>query len=246
MTTTLPACRFTFDDSPAFDGFSHGNTWNGFDNVAVTPAMRDKIACYFEQLGDSESATALREIPAIEGGDLISLGWGYTTTIVRDTTWRSEFPDFPAATMPEIPAGFADTSWHNDACPSFTSDACELRLWVDFLDPAQREHPESKSRFYLQPQRAGVEISGDGLLSNDWQEVLAFIAAKRETLAAAPPYALGALGKYGVRHVVRGTALICEVPCPPAGYRVRPIEERRAERDYIAQTIVEALNAYGR
>ena len=32
---TVTRCKFTFDDA-VWNGFSHGSTWNGFDNVAVT------------------------------------------------------------------------------------------------------------------------------------------------------------------------------------------------------------------
>jgi hypothetical protein len=35
------------------------------------------------------------------------------------TCYQTEFPHFPAADMPAIPEGFADTSWHNIASPSF-------------------------------------------------------------------------------------------------------------------------------
>jgi hypothetical protein len=33
-------------------------------------------------------------------------------------SYRQEFPNFDPATMPEIPTGWEDISWHNDACPS--------------------------------------------------------------------------------------------------------------------------------
>jgi hypothetical protein len=35
---TPKPCKFTFDDTPAFDGFDLGSTWNGFDNLPVNPA----------------------------------------------------------------------------------------------------------------------------------------------------------------------------------------------------------------
>lgn len=46
---------------------------------------------------------------------------------------------------------FEDISWHNDICPSFTyqlSKHHSLRLFVDAIDPDERELPESK-RFCL-------------------------------------------------------------------------------------------------
>lgn len=57
-------------------------------------------------------------------------------------TYSVEFPDF--ADMPtDIPAGLVDSSWHNDACPSFTiwqdeSDS-RLVLWIDHANPSERE-----------------------------------------------------------------------------------------------------------
>lgn len=77
----MTPCTFTFDETPAFEGFAHGSTWNGFDNVAVTPAVRDQIAAYFEQDGDPDTAADIRSIEPMDNG-MISLGWGYTTQIV--------------------------------------------------------------------------------------------------------------------------------------------------------------------
>lgn len=50
-----------------------------------------------------------------------------------------EFPDFDQATLPTIPAGFEDISWHNDACPSFEHKGLGLHLFVDYEDPEERE-----------------------------------------------------------------------------------------------------------
>jgi hypothetical protein len=56
-----------------------------------------------------------------------------------------EFPDFDYD-LPEID-GFADTSWHNDVCPSLTGPH-DLILWCDYADPSKREYADSK-RFLL-------------------------------------------------------------------------------------------------
>lgn len=92
-------------------------------------------------------------------------------------TFHIEFPDFPADEMPEVPASFDDVSWHNDACPSFVSDALGLQIFIDYKDPNQREFPETE-RFSVQSQDHGVEVSGPSLATDDWSEVLAFIAAR--------------------------------------------------------------------
>ena len=78
----MTPCKFTFDDTPAFAGFSHGSKWNGFDNVAITPAVREQIVEYFIRSGDPETARDLWSLETMEDG-LISLGWAYTTTIVE-------------------------------------------------------------------------------------------------------------------------------------------------------------------
>jgi len=94
-------------------------------------------------------------------------------------TYREEFPDFDPATLPTIPAGWADISWHNDACPSFDTGAGKF-VYVDYADATLREWPESK-RFIvmLDPE---VRDGGDVLLAtDDWSAVLAEIAC------AAPP-----------------------------------------------------------
>ena len=81
---TMKPCKFTFDDTPAFDGFAEGTTWNGFDNVCVTPAEFARICEYFRaEYGDAydeamgEGWTELA--PGADG--LISLGYGYATQI---------------------------------------------------------------------------------------------------------------------------------------------------------------------
>jgi len=93
-------------------------------------------------------------------------------------SWQTEFPDFPAADLPAIPAGFEDTSWHNDACPSFTSDQIGLTIWVDYLDPALRELEGAYQRFCVTPQDHGVETTEPSLMTDSWEEVLAFINAR--------------------------------------------------------------------
>ena len=76
----MKPCKFTFDDTPAFDGFSHGSTWNGFDNVAVTPEVIERIKAYFAD--DADSVDSFNNLSVGKDG-LISLGWGYTTVIVE-------------------------------------------------------------------------------------------------------------------------------------------------------------------
>jgi hypothetical protein len=96
-------------------------------------------------------------------------------------TFQTEFPDFPAADMPAIPAGFEDSSWHNDVCPTIQSSALRLSIFLDYADPAQREFGADTNRFLV------LELDADGcytgeqplVATDDWSEVLSFIA-KRE------------------------------------------------------------------
>lgn len=90
----MEPCKFSFDDSPVFEGFSHGSTWNGFDNVAVTAGERERIAAYFREssVSGDDAENGVADLMAIEpfhpngydGRDLYSLGWGYATQIVRE------------------------------------------------------------------------------------------------------------------------------------------------------------------
>lgn len=91
-------------------------------------------------------------------------------------TYKTEFPNFPAADMPAIPAGFADQSWRDDASPSFLHEAAGLVLWVNEADPAAREIPEAP-RFQLwqcidRDPVHGWQLTGGEvclLASEDWK-----------------------------------------------------------------------------
>ena len=50
-------------------------------------------------------------------------------------TFKTEFPNFPEADFPATnPAGFKDSSSHNDAMPSLFNDALDLRIWIDYAN----------------------------------------------------------------------------------------------------------------
>lgn len=84
-------------------------------------------------------------------------------------TFRTEFPDFDPATMPAIPAGWVDQSWHNDACPSFDTGTGML-VSVDYAERADREIEEGE-RFVVMAADCDVLLATD-----DWAVVLAFVA----------------------------------------------------------------------
>lgn len=95
-------------------------------------------------------------------------------------TFRTEFPDFPAADFPALPPGFEDCSWHNDACPSMKNETLALYIFIDYADPAKREMLQETPRFSV------LKMDGEGFSedfetqfdTSDWSDVLAFIASK--------------------------------------------------------------------
>lgn len=89
--------------------------------------------------------------------------------------YQTEFPDFDPATMPAIPEGFADISWHNDACPAFHHQTVGLVLFVDYADKASREFAES-CRFQLCACDADGAPEETLLESEDWAEVVEALA----------------------------------------------------------------------
>jgi hypothetical protein len=83
----MTPCKFVFIDSPPFDGFAQGTTWNGFDNVAVTPEVLREIVAWFREgsADDPDMEEANQEMLDIEpmANGLISLAYGYATVIVE-------------------------------------------------------------------------------------------------------------------------------------------------------------------
>lgn len=80
---TMTACTFIFDVDPdiRYEGFADGTTWNGFDNVAVTPETLATIAENFRKC-DPEFDPENWEIPPGPNG-LCSLAYGFATQIVE-------------------------------------------------------------------------------------------------------------------------------------------------------------------
>jgi hypothetical protein len=97
-------------------------------------------------------------------------------------SYKTEFPHFTLDV--EIPAGFDDQSWHNNACPSFEKklpDGQYLIIWVDYADP--------KDRDYSQFPRFSIDLHDtdychvDTLIASDnWQDILDFIAQHSESI----------------------------------------------------------------
>ena len=74
-----------------------------------------------------------------------------------------EFPDFPVADYPTLPEGFADSSWHNDACPSMKiAGAAETSEEADDILATAPRSENRTAAFGAAPSRArprGVGLS---------------------------------------------------------------------------------------
>lgn len=90
--------------------------------------------------------------------------------------FQREFPRFDAATLPAIPAGFEDSSWHNDVCPSFLDKERRLQVFIDYADTSEREFEKSR-RFRLHRLNEHLEYVETIAGSDDWSEILAAIEA---------------------------------------------------------------------
>lgn len=97
--------------------------------------------------------------------------------IVTDK-YSVEFPGFGELDI-EIPVGFVDASWKNDACPCFIDYQKDICLWIDHKNPAERDI-EDTPRFSVTRLEGGQHpVIGDNNLvaSDDWNEIVAFIDA---------------------------------------------------------------------
>lgn len=101
--------------------------------------------------------------------------------------YKVEFPDFGEMDV-EIPADFADVSWGNESCPCFLSESAQAFLWVDYADPALREH-EGMPRFTLGVAEDGqhpVDMREPLCATDDWAVLLQAVEARRTEMTARP------------------------------------------------------------
>ena len=91
-------------------------------------------------------------------------------------TYQTEFPDYDPATLPDIPAGWTDTSWHNNTAPSFQTPDDRFSVWIDYLDPQLREC-QGGPRFLVHELAPEGHFTTDEALleTDDWSEVLQFV-----------------------------------------------------------------------
>lgn len=96
--------------------------------------------------------------------------------------FHPEFPDFPMADFPKVwPEGFNDSSWHNDVMPSLMNDACTMRIWINYADPALRELDHGV-RYHAVSLPDDDEEEVLICQTDDWHRVLGAIADFRGRL----------------------------------------------------------------
>ena len=86
--------------------------------------------------------------------------------------YKTEFPDFKLDVP--IPAGFVDNSWHNNVMPCWIRELSDERmavLWIDYADPALRDHPQN-ARFILHVMDSSITDIQESFVSNNYHEVL--------------------------------------------------------------------------
>jgi len=86
--------------------------------------------------------------------------------------YKTEFPDFKLDVP--IPAGFVDNSWHNNVMPCWYRELPDERmmvLWIDYADPALRDHPHNV-RFVLHLMDSSLTDIEESFASNELNEVL--------------------------------------------------------------------------
>ena len=92
-------------------------------------------------------------------------------------TYQTEFPDFDPATLPPLPEGAEDVSWHNDTCPSFEFPCAALTVYIDYADPAAREFPEALRFSAIVTSNRDLPNLGELVLATDeWSEIQNLIA----------------------------------------------------------------------
>jgi hypothetical protein len=133
----------------------------------------DALDAYMED-GDNErqeEAAALAEISRVSIGPQFEL-------IRMDGVhhYHAAFPSFGLLDV-ELPPGFVDASYHNDAMPRFerTSNGKIARVWIDDAEKEARDSPDA-ARFTCEVFE-GEETHSDHqqFHTDDWREVLAWV-----------------------------------------------------------------------
>lgn len=158
-------------------------------------------------------------------------------TATKPPLWQIEFTDYPADSMPDLPAGWVDSSWHNDVCPSFENTALGLVLYVDHPDPNEREHGPETPRYSLHRwDEESLSLGESFLASEAWEDISDAVAgAARSAYAENLAKALAAVkaaqtcaeaaGADGARHLPWASAAFSAISDALTYARAKPLDE---------------------
>lgn len=104
----------------------------------------------------------------------------------------SAFPHYSASDLPALPQGWTDSTWRNDACPSYAildHEEVRVRVWIDYVQPANREAPHG-SRFTVVHEdwnriAEGMEVNATLYHGDSWEEATAAAESKVVAMLAA-------------------------------------------------------------
>ncbi|PPQ35581.1 hypothetical protein SAMN06265338_12616 [Rhodoblastus acidophilus] len=96
-------------------------------------------------------------------------------------TFSVEFPDFDPATLPKLPQGFQDDSWHNDACPSFHNAQLRLSIFIDYAAPEMRAFADGVRFHIFRTDEDGGRLPANdaSFTSDDWSEIQTYVLAEQ-------------------------------------------------------------------
>jgi hypothetical protein len=105
-----------------------------------------------------------------------------SANLISTPRYQQAFPDFGSLDV-VLPEGFTDESWFKNTCPSFELAGPDdyasgwplLTVFVDYAEISERDEPSAK-RFHVY---IGEVMDHADLSSDDWAEVLEFIARER-------------------------------------------------------------------
>lgn len=110
-------------------------------------------------------------------------------------TWKAEFPEFES--MPELPEYMVDSSWHNDACPSFefmrsdcvTTEYQTAKLWIEFEDPDLRETCGKRFQITYEGLQTRLAFQTDNLeCALNYIESVRYLSARYRELVGYCPF----------------------------------------------------------
>jgi hypothetical protein len=103
--------------------------------------------------------------------ELINTIWDYAkaTHLTAGSYWKDEFPDMEGLGILNMPWGFIDSSWHNDACPRFEKKLLSgntIEVWIDYAERSKRDRPDA-------PRYAVLHRDGDDNADGETAELFA-------------------------------------------------------------------------